>query len=392
MRQIVAISKGFAPRTLLRTVRLERLSAEWLPEIQFLTRIESRLELERLYRLKEVGLGNTAVLTRDQSIYDRSTLPSVLDLDDALEDNDVVAVTEGSRHAHVLFRQSDMHHTIFLTGRCNSLCLMCSQPPTRQNDSWLVSEAKQVAEYIKIGPQVIGFTGGEPLLLGSQLREILEHFAQRHLSTEFDVLTNARLLCDQALAQKILDGIPRRVTWMVPLYGPVDIVHDFIVQSPGAFDETVQGLLALHNYKQQIQLRIVLISPVLEVFAQLCEFIGKNLPFVREVALMVCEPIGFALANRDVCQVDLKAWWPELSDGVKWLRRSRLRILIMNAPLCVLPVELRPYAMQSISDWKRVFANECEDCDSKPSCCGLFAWHEKGWRPSNLQPLKEMDL
>ena len=40
---------------------------------------------------------------------------------------------------------------------------------------------------------------------------------------------------------------PARCTWMVPLYGHADFLHDYIVQSPGAFDETIDGLLTLHD-------------------------------------------------------------------------------------------------------------------------------------------------
>lgn len=307
--------------------------------------------------------------------------------ENSLEAGDVVAVSDERRYVHVLFRESDVHHTVFLTNRCNSNCLMCSQPPTPQDDSWLVNEAKAIATHMRISPSLLGFTGGEPLLLGSKLREVFNCFLEHHPDIEFDLLTNGRLLANKKLAKELLKGLPNKVTWMVPLYGHADFLHDFVVQSPGAFEQTLEALLILQSYQQPVQLRIVLIEPVLKFLPDLCEFIGKNLPFVKEVSIMGCEPIGFALANKELCQVDLGDWLQELEEGVSWLRRSLLTPVIMNIPLCALPRGLWPYAHQSISDWKRVFADECKTCSVKDDCSGLFSWYDKGWTPATIKAL-----
>ena len=41
----------------------------------------------------------------------------VTDYDNALYDGDVVAITPGRDYIHVLYRESDQHHTVFLTNR-----------------------------------------------------------------------------------------------------------------------------------------------------------------------------------------------------------------------------------------------------------------------------------
>ena len=46
---------------------------------------------------------------------------------------------------------------------------MCSQPPTRRDDSWLIDEAIKIAAHIRTPPPIVGLTGGEPLLLGLKL-------------------------------------------------------------------------------------------------------------------------------------------------------------------------------------------------------------------------------
>ena len=144
------------------------------------------------------------------------------------------------------------------------------------------------------------------------------------------------------------------------------------------------------TYKQQIQLRIVLIEPTIQILPELCTFIGRNLPFVREVALMGCEPTGFALANRDVCQLDMQDYKEELLNGVRPLNRFDVPLVLMNLPLCVLPRELWSHAHKSISDWKQTYAVECDSCSVRDQCSGLFSWYTNSWKPTNtLIPIRE---
>lgn len=266
---------------------------------------------------------------------------------------------------------------------------MCSQPPTRHDDSWLVSEALDVIRHICISPPVLGLSGGEPLLLGSGLRRILDALNLAHPTTRIEVLTNGRLFSNAALANSILGGLQANVYWLVPLYGHVDFYHDFVVQSHGAFEQTISGLLTLQDYQQSVQLRVVLVKAVLESLEELSEFIGRNLPFVSEVALMACEPIGFALANREQCELDLGDWELTLVQSSKLLKRYGIPHLFMNAPLCALPNSLWPLAHKSISDWKNVYAVECTKCSVRDLCAGLFSWHETGWKPARIRAIEE---
>jgi His-Xaa-Ser system radical SAM maturase HxsC len=266
---------------------------------------------------------------------------------------------------------------------------MCSQPPTSHDDSWLIDQALDIVRHVRRPPAVIGISGGEPLLVATGLRRILAAIEESWPDTAVEVLTNGRLLHDPEVVSQVFDEPPRNVRWLVPLYGHADLLHDFVVQSPGAFDETIEGLLTLQALRQPIQLRIVLVQPVIEVLDELCRFIGQNLPFVEYVALMACEPTGFALANRDLCELDLFDASTMLERASRILGRYRVPHLIMNAPLCALPRTLWPLARRSISDWKNTYADECGRCAVRDDCSGLFAWHEKNWKPTRLKPVKE---
>ncbi|WP_289337936.1 hypothetical protein [Acinetobacter baumannii] len=155
-----------------------------------------------------------------------------------------------------------------------------------------------------------------------------------------------------------------------------------------AFEETLEGFYVLQNYEQPIQLRIVLVKPVLENLLNLCNYIRSNLPFINEVAFIGCEPIGFALANRELSQVDIKEWWKELENAADILINSKIRFIFMNIPLCCLPENLWDFAAQSISDWKNTYDPVCQECDLRGKCCGLFSWYKNGWMPSTIKPIK----
>lgn len=372
----------------MRFTSLTALPAEWRPGLSWLVPVTSAEDIRTSERLSNAGLMDLYVAVGHDVSKESCGLPSVHLPSQELEPGDVVAITPGRSKLQVLYRESDMHHTVFLTNRCNSRCLMCSQPPTPNDDSWLIGEAKQVAEHMRRAPSVLGFTGGEPLLLGQALREVIETFAIAHAGTRFEVLTNGRGFSDSILAGTLLTGLTPQVSWMVPLYGHADFLHDHVVQSVGAFDETIDGLLTLHAFAQPIQLRIVLIEPVLRVLPELCTFITRNLPFVREVALMGCEPIGYALHNRAVCEVNLTDWDNILTQSVRYLTRAGVPPVLMNIPLCAIPEHLRSYAHRSISDWKQVYAPECDACQMHKDCCGLFASALRGWRPAALRSIR----
>ncbi len=386
MRQISAEITGFKNRSILVVIKLAEISAIWNLSNQYLVKIQNITELLSLQKLYTSGLKNLTGLFINPSLIRDNQLdfPYVVTHQESLKEGDVVAINDGSKFIHVLFRESDLHHTVFLTNRCNSNCLMCSQPPTKHDDSWLVDEAMKIAAHMRVSPEILGFTGGEPLLIGNSLRQILDVFLQYHPDIKFDLLTNGRLISTGSFAQELFKGLPNRITWMVPLYGHADFLHDFVVQSNGAFEQTIDGILTLQQYEQDIQLRIVLIKPVLENLSNLCKFIGINFPFVKEVAFIACEPTGFALANKSLCETDLKDWSLNLENGIGWLEKHNVRSIIMNAPLCALPKRLWPYAQKSISDWKRVFDAECNNCDLKKSCCGLFSWYDRQWSPTKI--------
>ena len=348
-----------------------------------------------LFRVSKID-GRMAWLTsgrqaRSQSIELAPPQPESDQTAFPLQHGDVIRLVDAQRKAMVCWRTSDRHNTLFVTNQCNSRCLMCSQPPTPQEDGWLFDEATEIVALVDHAPDVVGITGGEPTLSPLRLRRLLDTIHQSWPAAQVEVLTNARLLGEEQTAALLLAGLPAgRTNWLVPLYGASDEVHDFVVQAPGAFDETLGGLLNLQRHGQCVQLRTVLVRPVIERLVDWAAFVGRNLPVVDAVALMATEPIGFALANQSLSVVDVSECRAELLAAADVLTSHGLRPVLMNMPMCKLPDPLRPLAALSISDWKNDYAPECSDCTLRPTCAGFFFWDKTTNYRTGLKPVKPM--
>jgi len=203
---------------------------------------------------------------------------------------DVVRLRPGASLISVLYRRGSTSNTLFATERCNSLCLMCSQPPRNEDDSWRVGELLRLISLVDADEAQLGITGGEPTLLGQGLTDVLSACRDYLPSTHLHVLTNGRTFQDRDWAERWVGAHRDRVTWAVPLYADIGAVHDEIVAADGAFLETLQGLYELGRLGAAVELRVVVHAMTVPRLPQLAAFIYRRLPFVRHVALMGLDP------------------------------------------------------------------------------------------------------
>jgi His-Xaa-Ser system radical SAM maturase HxsC len=287
-----------------------------------------------------------------------------------LDNGDVVAV-HPSGVVQVLYRRASPHNTLLVTERCNSLCLMCSQPPRTEDDSWRVPQILRALDLIDPACPELGFTGGEPTLLGDDCFAIVERAKQRLPRTALHILTNGRLFRQQ-FATRLGQIDHPDLMLGIPLYSDIDSEHDFVVQAQGAYDETIEGLYNLAEAGVRIELRIVVHGATYQRLPELAEFIARNLPFVSQVALMGLEMFGYVHLNMDTVWVDPAAYQDQLERATQTLALHGLAPWIFNHQLCVLRPSLWPFAVKSISDWKNVYLPMCDQCTVRDACGGFF--------------------
>ena len=116
-----------------------------LPSVKFLGVLTTQLD----YKLKN----------NEKVVYN---IPSL----EHLEEGDIVSVSPDGK-INTLYRVNSYHNTILVTERCNSNCLMCSQPSKDRNDVEILYEInKKVINLIPKNCVELGISGGEPTLAG----------------------------------------------------------------------------------------------------------------------------------------------------------------------------------------------------------------------------------
>jgi len=292
---------------------------------------------------------------------------------DHLDEGDIVIInTDGV--INTIYRQASNHNFLLFTERCNSNCLMCSQPPKDKDDTdYFFHQYSKTIPLIPKDCVELGITGGEPTLLGDRFFLLLQQLKDELPETEIHCLTNGRSFAWWNVAQKLGEMDYSRLVLAIPLYSDVYHIHDYIVQAKDAFNQTIQGIYNLASYGQRIEIRIVLHKQTIPRLAKLARFIYKNLPFVEHVAFMGLEHEGYTAYNIDKLWIDPADYQEELSEAVTFLSDFGMNVSIYNAQLCTLPKALWKYSRKSISDWKNVYFEECNKCSVLEECGGLFA-------------------
>ncbi|GLS99870.1 His-Xaa-Ser system radical SAM maturase HxsC [Sphingobium jiangsuense] len=290
-----------------------------------------------------------------------------------LDDGDVVRLVPERGEIRTLYRRSSPHNSFLLTERCNNYCLMCSQPPRDVNDGWIVDEILATIPLIDPDTGEIGFTGGEPTLLGGRFFELVQACKSYLPRTALHILTNGRTFSDDAFARTLGSLQHHDLMLGIPIYADLPHVHDYIVQADGAFDETIRGILNLKRHGVRVEVRVVLHKQTVTRLPALAAFLARNLLFVDHVALMGLEMMGFTRANLDALWIDPDDYRSELTEAIGILDRARMRVSLYNAQLCLTDQRIWRFAKRSISDWKQEYMPECEGCIMKGDCGGFFA-------------------
>lgn len=289
-----------------------------------------------------------------------------------LDNGDIVSIYPDGI-IRTLFRVKSHNNSLFVTERCNSNCLMCSQPPKNRDDIMeLFHVNKRLINLIPKDTQEIGITGGEPTLLGDLFPALLISLRDNLPNTDIHVLSNGRSFAWNEIVEKIARVNHERLVFGVPLYSDYYKTHDYVVQARDAFNQTITGLYNLARYNLRIEIRVVLHKLTIPRLVKLSKFITKNLPFVEHIALMGLEYTGYTPYNIDKLWIDPVNYQNELLESVEILNTHGFDVSIYNHQLCVIPEQLWEFNRKSISAWKNDYLEVCESCTEKQNCGGFF--------------------
>jgi His-Xaa-Ser system radical SAM maturase HxsC len=291
---------------------------------------------------------------------------------DYLSDGDLLGFRGNGGRFRTLYRRGSAHNAFLVTERCNHYCLMCSQPPRNVDDGWLLDEIAACLPLMDPRTHSFAFTGGEPLLDWPRFIALLSDCRDVLPNTAVHVLSNGRAFADTQVVAAWADVRHHDLMVGIPVYSAVDYVHDYVVQARGAFNETLLGILKLKDRGQRVEVRVVLHAITAPRIVETCRWLARNLPFVDHIALMGLENTGFAIANDQLLWIDPVDYRDSLAEAVDILASVGLTVSVYNLPRCLLARSVWPFAIQSISDWKNGYVEECEPCVEKSRCSGFF--------------------
>ena len=159
-------------RPILKVVDLEQFLTHRLDPEDCALWFDGCAELTRSRALADVQWGavysTTARIPKDE-VKERFCLVEAPRLPDVVARGDVIRISSRNHLISVLHRKGARSNSLLVTERCNSYCVMCSQPPIERDDSERVRELLVAIRLIDPSEEVLGITGGEPTLLGADL-------------------------------------------------------------------------------------------------------------------------------------------------------------------------------------------------------------------------------
>ena len=292
----------------------------------------------------------------------------------SLSDGDIVSVSERGVVDQV-FSAYDSDATIFMTGNCNSNCIMCpsTDHERRRNygDRRIVLE-----EFIEMLPNDLRnyvVTGGEPTMKPGLFLDIMAMLAHRFPDAEALLLTNGRSFSVSHFLDQLLQRCPPFLTVGIPLHASNEDLHDQITRASGSFGQTLQGIQNLLRRNVSVEIRVVVTKINCEDVLNLCKFIASKLQGVRRVNFISLEVRGNCFTNREKVYIDPTDSFIKSKEGIEVLVKNGIDVGLYNYPLCSIEPGFRFLCKKSISPEKVRYPVECNDCNSKDFCGGMFA-------------------
>lgn len=287
---------------------------------------------------------------------------------------DVFEIWENGTASRVYNDQTN-ENLFFVTGKCNSNCIMCPSPEQmrRMGDKANVDNLIEIAGHIPSDTSHLTITGGEPFLAGRDLFRLLNYCKNKFISTEFLILTNGRVFALKEYCRLLKETIPSNCTLGIPLHGSSAERHDSITQAQGSFLQTLTGLKRLHQMGIRLEIRIVVCRNNVKDIPEMASLVVRELPKVGHVSIMAMEMTGSAFLNRETVWIPYSESFPYVREAVSILAESGINVMLYNFPLCTVDRKYWTICAKSITGYKVRYADKCSQCDVKESCGGVFA-------------------
>ena len=287
---------------------------------------------------------------------------------------DVFEIWENGVFSRKYNDKSDDNY-FFITGKCNSNCIMCPSPEHSRKGSETIQlgDLMELARHIPSDAPHLTITGGEPFLMGEQIFTFLHYLKEKFDGTEFLFLTNGRIFAVEKYLQQFCETAPGNSIVAIPVHGSCQQIHDAITRTDGSFKQTILGIKKLLKKGVPVEVRLVVSKKNVEDFDNIADLIINEIPGIEYVSVIAMEMTGTARMNQDEVWIPYKQSFSYIANAIRKLIKSGIDVKLYNFPLCTVERPFWTLCEKSISDNKVRFAEDCDRCKYKKACSGVFA-------------------
>ena len=276
---------------------------------------------------------------------------------------------------YLQYDASSVDNYFFITGKCNSNCIMCPSPDeARKNQKTSdINNQIKIAQHIPEDTPHLTITGGEPFMAGEDIFKLINFIRNKFRNTELLVLTNGRIFCIKHYLELFDESRPELCVVGIPIHGSNSAIHDKITQAEGSFEQTVCGVKNLLSKGITVELRIVVSKLNINDMYNIAELVVDEMSSVDHVSIMAMEMTGSAHRNRDKVWIPYGVAFRGIIRAIQLLINNGINVKLYNFPLCTVSKEYWPLCEKSISVEKIKYGEECTKCRYKDACGGIFA-------------------
>lgn len=260
-----------------------------------------------------------------------------------------------------------LYFSLHGAGECNNHCLFCDEGFHKNRLSF--DDITNIMKQYQMGSndRVI-FSGGEPTLHNSIL-ELIDYASKRGVFVYMQ--SNGRRFSDYDFALAAAKSGLRRI--LIPLYGSQPTVHDYLTQTVGSFEETMQGLKNLFGLRDKFHLEIEINTVIckynFEWLPLLIQFIRDNFPNVKYFRFCALNMSTVAMTNFSVIGIAFSKTKEIVKQCIDMAVDHGLPIALDYIPPCVL--DDRKHA--------EIYRQERRDSVWEPFVIGYESEHKQKW-------------
>ncbi len=263
----------------------------------------------------------------------------------------------------------------FITGACNSNCIMCPSPENSRKNAEPVSMdyLMALARHIPSDTPHLTITGGEPFLIGDSIFPFIKSLKEKFCNTDFLFLTNGRIFAVDRYLELFKENMPAHSIVAIPIHGSCAEIHDAISRAKNSFQQTKAGIKKLLKNNVPVEIRLVVSKLNVDDFENIAELIATEFSGVEYISVIAMEMTGNARVNCDKVWIPYSEAFSRIAPSIRKLIKSGIDVKLYNFPLCTVDSAYWTLCEKSISDNKVRYADTCEFCKYKKNCGGVFA-------------------